>query len=67
MLQLDEKIGWEDLGRIDLLPEGQALGEVSLLFEKIEDDAIQAQLDRLERIKKENEAAAQAEIGRAHV
>ena len=61
MLQLDEKIGWEDLGRIDLLPEGQALGEVSLLFEKIEDDAIQAQLDRLERIKKENEAAAQAE------
>ena len=61
MLCLDEKIGWEDLGRIDLLPEGQALGEVSLLFEKIEDDAIQAQLDRLERIKKENEAAAQAE------
>ena len=61
MLQLDEKIGWEDLGRIDLLPEGQALGEVSLLFEKIEDDAIKAQLDRLERIKKENEAAAQAE------
>ena len=61
MLQLDEKIGWEDLGRIDLLPEGQALGEISLLFEKIEDDAIQAQLDRLERIKKENEAAAQAE------
>ena len=34
---------------------------MSLLFEKIEDDAIQAQLDRLERIKKENEAAAQAE------
>jgi methionyl-tRNA synthetase len=61
MLQLDAKIGWEDLGRIDLLPEGQALGEVSLLFEKIEDAAIQAQLDRLERIKKENEAAAQAE------
>ena len=61
MLQLDEKIGWEDLGRIDLLPEGQQLGEVSLLFEKIEDSAIQAQLDRLERIKKENEAAAQAE------
>ena len=61
MLQLDEKIGWEDLGRIDLLLEGQQLGEVSLLFEKIEDSAIQAQLDRLERIKKENEAAAQAE------
>ena len=49
---------WENLGRIDLLPEGQSLGEVSLLFEKIEDDAIQAQLDRLARIKAENEAAA---------
>ena len=61
MLQLDEKIGWEDLGRIDLLAAGSTLGEVSLLFEKIEDSAIQAQLDRLERIKKENEAAAKAE------
>ncbi|MBQ4277308.1 MAG: methionine--tRNA ligase, partial [Bacteroidaceae bacterium] len=52
MLRLNESTGWEDLGRIDLLPEGQPLGEISLLFEKIEDSAIQAQLDRLERIKK---------------
>ena len=49
---------WDCLGRIDLLPEGQSLGEISLLFEKIEDDAIQNQLDRLARIKAENEAAA---------
>ena len=61
MLRLNETIGWEDLGRIDLLPAGAALGEVSLLFEKIEDSAIQAQLDRLARIKKENEEAAKAE------
>jgi len=61
MLSLDAAIGWTDLGRIDLLPAGHSLGEVSLLFEKIEDAAIQAQLDRLARIKKENEAAAQAE------
>ncbi|MBQ9602210.1 MAG: methionine--tRNA ligase [Paludibacteraceae bacterium] len=61
MLRLDASIGWTDLGRIDLLPAGHSLGEVSLLFEKIEDAAIQAQLDRLARIKKENEAAAQAE------
>ena len=61
MLSLDASIGWADLGRIDLLPAGHSLGEVSLLFEKIEDAAIQAQLDRLARIKKENEAAAQAE------
>ena len=53
-----EKANWEDLGSLDLLHEGAPLGEVSLLFEKIEDDAIQAQLDRLARIKAENEAAA---------
>jgi len=52
---------WDNLGQIDLLKEGQQLGEVSLLFEKIEDAAIQAQLDRLERIKAENEKAAQEE------
>ena len=51
-----EEFKWENLGRTDLLPEGHTLGEVGLLFEKIEDDAIQAQLDRLARIKKENEA-----------
>ena len=61
MLQLDASFGWDDLGRIDMLKEGQLLGEVSLLFEKIEDAAIQAQLDRLERIKRENEEAAKAE------
>lgn len=48
---------WTSLGSISLLAEGHELGEVGLLFDKIEDDAIQAQLDRLERIKKENEAA----------
>ena len=48
---------WTSLGSIELLAEGHELGEVGLLFEKIEDDVIQAQLDRLDRIKKENEAA----------
>ena len=48
---------WTSLGSVNLLAEGHELGEVGLLFEKIEDDAIQAQLDRLDRIKKENEAA----------
>ena len=52
---------WAELGNVNLLPEGQQLGEVSLLFEKIEDDTIKAQLDRLARIKAENEAAVQAE------
>lgn len=52
---------WSTLGSIDHLAEGHELGEVSLLFEKIEDSAIQAQLDRLARIKQENEDAAKAE------
>ncbi len=60
MLSMDAA-DWSQLGNINLLREGQQLGEVSLLFEKIEDDAIQAQLDRLARIKAENEAAAQTE------
>ena len=61
MLGLSDSIGWEDLGRVDLLPAGAQLGEVSLLFEKIEDSSIQFQLDKLARIKAENEAAAKAE------
>ena len=52
---------WSTLGSIDHLAEGHELGEVILLFEKIEDSAIQAQLDRLARIKQENEEAAKAE------
>lgn len=61
MLNMDNSIGWEDLGRIDLLSAGTPLGEVSLLFEKIEDATIQAQLDRLARIKAENEEAEKQE------
>ena len=49
---------WEQLGSTDLLEAGHHLGEPSLLFEKIEDDVIQKQLDKLEATKKANEAAA---------
>ena len=52
-----EKFGWEHLGAMDLLAEGHQIGEPSLLFEKIEDDVIQKQLDRLAEIKKQNMAA----------
>ncbi|MCQ2233703.1 MAG: methionine--tRNA ligase [Paludibacteraceae bacterium] len=46
---------WNEIGSVDLVAAGHKIGAPELLFEKIEDDAIQAQLDRLERIKKENE------------
>ena len=52
-----EKFGWERLGAMDLLVEGHQIGEPTLLFEKIEDDVIQKQLDRLAEIKKQNMAA----------
>ena len=52
-----EKFGWERLGAMDLLAEGHQIGEPTLLFEKIEDEVIQKQLDRLAEIKKQNMAA----------
>ena len=48
---------WEDLGRADLMPVGHALGEARLLFEKIEDEVIEAQVQKLLKTKEENEAA----------
>ena len=53
MLKLDN-LSWDMAGRENLLAAGKQLGEATILFEKIEDNAIQAQMDRLERIKKEN-------------
>ena len=52
-----ESFDWEQLGSTDLLKAGHQLGEPQLLFEKIEDDVIQRQLDKLEATKKANEAA----------
>ena len=60
MLNMSE-LKWEELGNINLLQECQSLGSVSLLFEKIEDSAIQAQLDRLASIKAANEEAEKQE------
>ena len=49
---------WSELGSTDLLPAGKQLAEPELLFEKIEDEAIEAQLRKLEETKKANEAAS---------
>ena len=53
-----EGFDWEQLGRTDLLQAGHPLGKAELLFEKIEDDAIQVQIDKLEASKKANAAAS---------
>ena len=49
---------WNSLGRTDLLPAGHKLNEPTLLFEKIDDATIQAQVDKLLATKRANEAAA---------
>lgn len=58
---------WKDAGSIDLLPQGHGLGEPSLLFTKIEDATIEAQVQKLLDAKKANEQAAQATAAAANV
>ena len=53
MLAMNE-VDWNKLGSLDILAEGTQLEKPVLLFEKIEDSVIQAQLDKLDRIKQEN-------------
>ena len=49
---------WAQLGSTDLLNPGHQLAEPELLFEKIEDEAIERQLQKLEDTKRANEAAS---------
>lgn len=55
ILNLPENVSWENLGSIDIIPAGHVINQPELLFEKIEDSEIEAQIERLHRIKKENE------------
>ena len=57
MLGLGE-VQWDRLGSTDLLPAGHQLGKPELLFEKIEDAVVEAQVKKLEDKKKERETAA---------
>ena len=58
-------LSWEKLGDADLLPAGHGIGTPELLFAKIEDDAIEAQLQRLATIRAAKEAEAKAEAAKA--
>jgi methionyl-tRNA synthetase len=48
---------WEDAGKMHLLHRGHQLNEPVLLFEKIEDETVQAQIDKLNQSKADNNAA----------
>lgn len=52
------EISWEQLGQTNLIPSGRQLGEAELLFEKIEDAAIEAQLQKLAATKESNKLAS---------
>ena len=52
-----ENADWSKLGATDLLTQGHQLAEPELLFEKIEDETIAFQLEKLDNIKKANEQA----------
>ncbi len=63
MLNLPKDVlKWDNLGNHDILTEGHQLEKAELLFAKVEDDVIQAQLDKLAATKQANlkEAAANA-------
>ena len=65
-----EKFSWEQMGSMELITAGHTIGEAVLLFEKIEDDVIQAQLDKLEAARKailEAEAAQNVTEQKAEV
>ena len=49
-----EKLDWNTLGASDILAAGAEIAPAELLFEKIEDATIQAQIDRLEKTKEDN-------------
>ena len=58
MLGLSGNISWDMLGKLDIISAGTKLATPELLFDKVEDSQIEAQLKRLADTKKANEAAA---------
>ena len=53
-----QALGWKDAGRTDILMEGHTIDKPELLFEQIADETIQAQIDKLQATKKQNELNA---------
>ncbi|MDR2383029.1 MAG: methionine--tRNA ligase [Prevotellaceae bacterium] len=51
-------LDWAQLGTVDILPEGHQLAVPELLFEKIEDEVIETQINKLKATKKSNSSTA---------
>jgi methionyl-tRNA synthetase len=50
-----EHFSWSEGGSVQLISSGHQINEPELMFEKIDDEVIQAQVDKLEKTKKDNE------------
>lgn len=61
MLNFEKKV-WKDAGSADLIEAGHVLAEPELLFDKIEDSVVEAQIARLQETKRLNELNAPVEI-----
>ncbi len=55
-----EKKGWAEAGKADLLVPGTKIGQAELLFEKIEDSVVEAQINKLLETKRMNELEGKA-------
>lgn len=60
LLHLPEGLGWDRIGSAELLSAGLELAQPELLFEKLEDEVIEAQRAKLEATREANEADARA-------
>ncbi len=60
-----EDLVWDLLGSENIMAEGHKIAPAELLFAKIEDEAIEKQLRKLDEIRAEREAAAKAEAAKA--
>jgi len=57
-----ENLTYNQSGQTDILPTGHRINKAELLFEKIEDDAIQAQVNKLEETKVANQETVYTEV-----
>lgn len=62
MLGITTSWKWQDAVRTNILHEGHQLQDTSLLFGKIEDDAVDAQVQKLASSKKMNETILKPEV-----
>jgi methionyl-tRNA synthetase len=61
MLNITDSLSWEDAGRQNLVMPGHQIGKAEYLFQKIEDDVIQVQIDKLQKTKPVEMPATQAQ------